>query len=354
MNKILLLVLSIAFSISAQASVRKEKNPCIPDVAQSVSRLAQVRRSDLALRTNGQVPGLFYTRNPAVDYGLENHFQGVQRLGDSNFVVISGAIKQEKLSQLFVVQMGSRSADGDFQGNLSGSYTSPPEEDKIIAHIDLKDPVFWHAGGLARLGDILAVPFEENENHRSSSIWFYDFANPSIPVKIPVEINRANAATSAVGLERLRDGRFILAALDSNRLDFYYSKTTRFEDGFMELAVSVPGFIKADVGGQGVSLVQQCDGKLFYANFDNNGSLPPIINGQDVMKLHEVNGITGSYRDAISLQTAASVPFACGSFCNFSASAGVYVGSDQHMRLYSTAFYRDATGVSIPFAEFAE
>lgn len=75
----------------------------------------------------------------------QNHFQGIQRLQDKNYLVISGGDWRNSKSDLFIIKMGSRPVKGSWWSNIT---TTPvaPEEDVIISAIDLDDKN-WHAGG---------------------------------------------------------------------------------------------------------------------------------------------------------------------------------------------------------------
>jgi len=343
----------VLVALSARSGfARVEENPCAPDIEQALRQIGNGRRSDLTLWTNGRVPGRYYTRDVRAHFGLNNHFQGVERLRDSNFMVVSGGVIQEHQAQLFVAEMRSRPEEGDFGSNLSGKPAAAPPEDGMVERLDFDDPVHWHAGGLARIGDVVVVPLSSH-GENDSRIVFYDFSTPLNPVKIPTEIVQAQGGGS-VAIEKLPDGRFIVVTQIEEALQFYYSRSARLEDGFEDAVVSRRTKVKRGFHGEGIQLIRQCDGRLFYLDFDNDGPLPPLINGQDQVRLHEITGATGNRADDIVAELKSRVHLTCGGSCNFAATAGLYVGEDHRVRIYSTYFYRGVRGSQLRFAEFAQ
>jgi hypothetical protein len=353
LGRVLLLALFALPPAASAAAVRVEENPCAADLDLSLRRISSGHHSDLSLWTNGQVPGRYYTQDPRAHFGFNNHFQGVERLRDSNFMVISGGLIQEHQAQLFVAEMRSRSEEGDFGGNLDRR-GSPPPEDGMISRIDFDDPAHWHAGGLARLGDVVIVPLTDDvQKVHTISIVFYDFSDPLNPKKIATEIDRPTGE-GIVGAEKLPDGRFIVVTHYDDALHFHYSRSARLEDGFEDPVVSEKSKVSRGYYGEGIQLIRQCDGRLFYLDFNNDGAVPPLINGTDRVRLHEVLGVTGSRADRITVKLKAEIPLDCGDSCNFAAAAGITVADDHRIRIYSTYFFRNFRGTQLRFAEFAE
>jgi hypothetical protein len=323
-----------------------------------MGRVASAPRADLALGVNGQIDGSWYTSSPAANFGVENHFQGIVRLKDSNFMVLSGANYWLKTPQLFVIEMGSRPAVGNFGSNLDSDGANPPS-DRIVAHIDFDDRTHWHLGGISTLGNLLVVPLEVSDPPMdpnappSSRILFYDFSDPHNPVKLPVEITRPHDNAGAAALERLPDGRFVAVANDHTNNDFYYSLSTRLEDGFG----SAP-FMRAQtnspngISGQTVQFLTQCDGRRFYVDTDADGGIPGVDPGTSRYQIAEIQGMTGVAGDSINLDFKTRLTVDCGGYCDFTAATGIFIGADQKLRTYGTPLWRN--GDQIQLAEFPE
>ena len=113
----------------------------------------------------------------------------------------------------------------------------------MVARVQLDD-VVRHAGGLSTLGSILAVPIHGG-SPRVAKVLFYDLAEPESPRRLPVEITRPGRKASATALTRLPNGRYlvaVLAAFDGLplRVDFYLSRSTMLDDGFLPEPVMWP------------------------------------------------------------------------------------------------------------------
>ena len=330
--------------ITSQAA-RFEENNCVPDIAKSLAYLSTTKPFDTEIKVENNFPKQFFRGNVNTRFGLDNHFQGILRLRDPNYMVISGGVHRAKTGQLLIADLNSKA---------STTSDTLESDNQLISRIDFPDHTHWHAGGLARLGDIVAVPLEKKTG--GSRIVFLDFSNPTSPKLIPVEIDREQANAGAIALEKLPNEHFVLAVYTPGELDFYYSKTLLLEDGFSDtpnasMAANESGLV---IGGEGVSLVRQCDGKLFYLNFNNAGLLPPLLNGPNRIRAFSIEGMQGMPGDAISLNFEQQYSFDCNGICNFAASGSVFVGEDHKVRIYSTGFFRTHAGSSIPIAEYYE
>ncbi|HYC33377.1 MAG TPA: hypothetical protein VEB59_13910 [Gemmatimonadales bacterium] len=159
--------------------------------------------------------------------GLDNHFQGIQRLRAPGYAVMSGGDPHQPRSHLFVIRMGSRGAAAMWGSNLLQS-SLPPVDDVFVARVDL-DATLWHAGGMALLGDVLAVPIESSDRG-GSRIEFLSFRDPVRPTDLGSGIPRRGPKAGAVALTRMDDGRFLAAVWSDSELtapgrhlDFYLS-----------------------------------------------------------------------------------------------------------------------------------
>jgi hypothetical protein len=92
-----------------------------------------------------QIAPWLYTMLDENDNGLQNHFQGAQRLGHGKFLAISGGDWRTPMSHLFIVKMHSRKRVGPWSTNVLAS-TDPPTKDTIVKTIGI-DSMMWHSGG---------------------------------------------------------------------------------------------------------------------------------------------------------------------------------------------------------------
>jgi hypothetical protein len=115
--------------------------------------------------------------------GRDNHFQGVQRAGNHLFVT-GGYPFKKKRSDLFVFELGSRSADpGPFGSNLMRA-REPASVDRLVACCAL-DSEYWHAGSFAIEGSSLIVPLESSAG--ASVLTFVDVSDPARPKRTTVD-----------------------------------------------------------------------------------------------------------------------------------------------------------------------
>ncbi|MFB0565301.1 MAG: hypothetical protein ACETWK_06430 [Candidatus Aminicenantaceae bacterium] len=306
-----------------------------------------------------------------------NHFQGIQRLRKGQYFVFSGADITEPVSHLFVGRMETRRARGPWGSNLLFS-ARPKDRDRIVKVIPL-DIHCWHAGGVSVLGDILAVPIEGNN---MSKILFLHLFDPENPTRLACEINRPNIAKAgAVALSRLSSGKFVCAVWREvkrkplGRLDFYISKTENLQDGFIEkpdgddnecmaitwnwgdLNLNEPhnpkyqsvNFVcpSSSDAGDGMTL-------LYLIGTENDDPKVPIARGADYADLYEVlipnDMFTNQEKIPILKRLQRKQFFPNREYCNFSAAAGIHVGSKCKLSLYGGYYYR--VGDTIKFMEF--
>jgi len=321
-------------------------NPCVTDVVGAFNKLSH----------HGDILG--FQMNGAPDVTVTKHWQGVQRLmpGSGRYLAVS---RSGQGVSFVVVQMVSRNATGArWRSNRkSWSYrvehTAPPSTDKIV----YEDAGYDHTGGLQALGNVLAAPLEASG---MSKIIFYDMATPSAPVRL-YELNHSIVnGTSGIGaaatasLTKLSDGRFlfIVARLDTTILDFYVSTTTSLTSpGFTFFATwnkssGVGSTIGDYVFGkyQNISLVNQCDGNLFFVGTHNNGDIA-WQDWADLFRL-ELDGTT----HAVAVTKVGKKHMYCDfngtNHCNLDAAAGIYIGPDRSLTLYATEHDNDGPAVT--------
>jgi len=287
-----------------------------------------------------------------------NHFRGVQRIRKGPYLVVSGGLGTgRRRSQVFIVKMGTRAARGPWGSNLVKN-AIPGTTDRVISCYGI-DTFRWRAGGISRLGDLIAVPIE---GRRKSRVVFLHAKNPEALERLKVEIDRSGVPSAeAAAVERLPDGRFVVGVwreLRGNypgRLDLYVSRDERLRNGFEErpFAWTFNGFgdesdrspryrninfiTERRVAGQ----VQ-----LYMIGTENTSRSAPAENGVNVADLWRVNlpnGLvagrspSGRFRlDHVATREYHGVR----DHANFGAGAGTYVDDVGALHMYSCFHWR--------------
>ncbi len=276
--------------------------------------------------------------------GLAKHFQGIQRLRNGKFMAVTGS--HDRVSHLFIVEMGSRPSRGKYRSNRLSSNT-PPSNDVVVA-VEEIDSHLKHAGGLQVTGDYLAIGVEEGQE---SKVFFYDVSNPRNPVKLPYVIDRPNVSAGATAIVQQSDGRFLVlvGGYNSNDLDFYRSTRTSLatDPGFTFVGDwnenSLTGMDREFGNYQNINLVRQCDGQLYFVGLHKNS----YVAGQDWIDLFRLN-ISAS--GSVSIRKMANRHLYCRDTCNFDAGAGIFFDSATSMIVYGIEHKR-ASG-RVRFNEF--
>jgi hypothetical protein len=319
----------------------------LADVEAAFARI-EIHGEHLKARTNGLIPKPRYRVSLRNWFGLLNHFQGIQRVPFSDYLIISGSNPRSGTADLFVARM-------------------PPGEDgEIVRHLEI-DAAMWHAGGLSVVNNILAVPLHQL-SPRQGKIVFFDVSDPVNLRKLPVEIARPGRKAGAVAITDLADGRVLVAVLSAfdglpRRLDFYLSRTSALTDGFtpepaawrVSEVQARPGQDRTFAYFQSINFIRQSDGRLFLAGFHNNVLSPTILPGRDYADLYEVVFPSGSLSTGGSLmKEAAPDVIKIGSrrlnckdgFCNMDAAAGLFVDPDaSSMSVYAMPGWLDGDTV---------
>jgi hypothetical protein len=342
-----------------------------------VSRRAEY----LAAWDGGQIAPWLYTMLDENDNGVQNHFQGVQRLRQGRFLAVSGSDWRTPMSHVFIIKMQSRSRVGPWRTNTFAS-NDPPPDDTIVKTIGI-DTVMWHAGGMDVLGDILAVPVEyappgilrglaalplpDHGKVSRSRVLFFHMKNPAKPALFRCTIERPGDTAGSVALTRLPNRHYLVAVMVGVRIDFYLSKTQKFADGFRDTPstwegreMRVAGDLKREIGGyQAINFINQRDGQLYLAGLHNTSGGAPTFGGDDIMDLLTVD-IPGASTSPKNSHESVAVPvitrvasrkFECKHRqCNMDGAAGVYVDRGK-LIVYSTYHWRTGKGV-VKFNEF--
>ena len=329
-----------------------------------LNALAQIETTGnfLAAHDNGQFPGDRYADGA-------NHFQGLQRLRDSNYMVVSGSDEKSGQGNLFLLKMASRTTDSAWRTNTHIG-NSPPDSDKVIFSMNVTDQrhglskEFWHVGGISSLGDIVAAPVESPND--GSVIIFYDFSNPEKPklFKNAAWISRPHSKAGAVGMCKLPNGKFLVLTLGKHLdgilfLDSYVSNDRNIESGFTRTGSFRAGAAEFP-DCQGIDILIEKGGQYYIAATQNTRITSPFVNGDDQVQLFrfELDAQTNSIG---RLQRLRTFVFKCrvkgqsksiGShfYATFNAGASVYVHSADTLFLYSCFHHRKKE--AIRFEEF--
>jgi hypothetical protein len=268
--------------------------------------------------------------------------------------------------------MGSRRANGPWGSNLVFK-ARPPEDDGLVAVVTL-DKNRWHAGGLAALGDILAIPVYGDG---LSEVVFLHVAEPESPTRFPASVLRLNnARANAVALAKLADQRFVCAVwwededqTPKGRIDFYVSKDTNFINGFQSgvftwVFTAVGRNHDRDPKYQAIGFVtpkdwnQHADGltRLYLIGTENEAVAAPLENGRNLADLFEVRIASDMFGDRPNgerpqIRWVNTREFRCSrEFANLDAAGGVYVSMAGELSLYGGYHWR--VDNTFRFAEF--
>jgi hypothetical protein len=363
-------------------------NPSVPDVEAAFAAIP-TRGQALGVWSAGLIEYPFYSFNRDHD-NWGNHFQGIQRLRNSNYVVISGGniANQGDLSHwdlsgpgqwgdmsdpaasLFVARLASRPERGPFGTNIDPSSVKPDESDRLIIDLELGGPVddgnyLWHPGGISVVGDLVVISVEnylERLGKRISQIVFVDVSDPEHPEVLDQSIDRTRGPlvekAGAAAMVHLDDGRFLVAARSTRQLFFYPSRTARFEDGFDESAVVVfdekraktaNGLERTAFGGSTINFLRQSDGRIYLVTFgfdrtpDTIGD--PSVPGRHFADLYLVEFPRGNLRKRPTITKVARREFGDpaldpAGWGHFSAAAGIYVTDEGKLAVYGAYYFQ--------------
>jgi hypothetical protein len=344
-------VLTVMLAASPWNAVAQQPSSTDPtvldDVEAAFSRI-ETRGAHVTACAGGLIPKPQYrTTLTNFPFGLRNHFQGIQRLPDQpNYLAISGSNRNG--ADLFIVRLGEESSGCDGH---------------VVARVKLDD-VVRHAGGLSMLGPILAVPIHGG-SPRVAKVLFYDLAEPESPRRLPVEITRPGRKASATGLTRLPNGHYlvaVLAAFDGLplRVDFYLSRSTMLDDGFLPEPVmwpvsgvaARPGQERTFNHFQTINFVRQADGRLYLVGFHNRVGPHTILPGRDYADLYDVQFPRGEDASILVMPTVTKVAnrmLRCtDGFCSLDAAAGLFIDPvTKAMSVYATPGWLDGDAVKV-------
>lgn len=313
MKRLTFFLLAFAVHCSANEGEGWFRTTCVKNVESSLAKMSGVGVTKVI--DGGEVfNGREYSSHFLNLFGMHNHFQGVVYLQKHNAYVLSGGDGKTSRGSLFVA--------------------SHLKSNKYIASRRLTtpgSPELWHAGGIALVGSNLIVPVERLSGRKFSKIYFYKLNELGIPELMPSSISINYTKTGAVDVvfdKRLR--KYFLVAFDTKSVSIFKSKSEIF-DGKFELL----GEVKSELfRGSNIKLIQQCDGKYFVAEITNDGLLPPIINGSDIVSLYQLE-LPDFKVTKISEKT-----FECDDNCSFRGAVTLLPNNDG-LEVISTKIYRD-------------
>jgi len=308
--------------------------------------------------------------------GKDNHFQGVQRLG--NYLLVSGSYPYRgKRSDLLVIQLGSRAADpGPWGSNMMRS-KDPLSQDTLVNYFAI-DKDYWHPGGFSLLDSVAAIPLE-NSQHQSRIV-FLDLQDPKKPSLLTPHIDRPEYKAGACAITPLADDKLLLAVWsDSDKppargkkaplhLDIYLSSRAAELDSLRLVAQFYPPeghdfhrkFQCLDFVWQSAGDTEQA----YLIAFENTAEAQPnpIDPGVNKSYLFEVDVAavpTGTPRGQTPKLPASFLKYVddaefdtSGNWCNMDAGACAYVDSNQQLIVYSVYHFLErirgaATGAPI-------
>lgn len=315
------------------------------------------------------------------------HFQGIVRrtgTGIPIFFVSRAGTSDDDEGNVMVVRMGSRLSDGErlrsnrlAKGEASWD-TEPPDSDRVIHQWK---PGWHHIGGLALVGDILAVPLEkplaENKN-LEGAVWFYDVSEPTRPLRLPhLDLGYETHEAGVVGLVRLPDRHYLLLVTwgDGDTVNFYRSTKPSLTDttaGWERIDAWKGSELKSEkddtwptgkTSFQGLSL-HVSGGHLYLVGTRNDRDTVPVIPGEDEAIPFEITGWADGSSKVTVTQIGPARKFDCHAAfgdigfqaqtynANFLAGASTYVSPSGELILYAIEHYNWGPGGSVRLVEF--
>jgi hypothetical protein len=237
-----------------------------------------------------------------------------------------------------------------------------PDAGRVVGLLAIERGAYWHAGGIALLGDLLAVPLERYEPDAQSRVVFLSLAQPLAPARLEPKIERPGAGGS-VALTRLPNGHFVCGVWSDpprkdqpGRLDLYLSKSPQLKDGFPpeppgatwlspKLRLAPAERDEAFPAYQALRFVTQTDGQLYLIGTGNTQPAEPVLRGQNYAHVMKVTFPAATLADnpvlATPTITTSIRDFDCSSkYAGLGAAGGVFIDTDGRLALYSAYHYR--------------
>ncbi len=254
---------------------------------------------------------------------------------------------------------------GDFKGSPFPWRGQTPQagENKLVAWErvgQLQNGVLNHASGAQMLGKFLFTGVECFENSacadKKAIVRIVDLSNPESPVeKAFIALNRGAADAAAA---RLDDGYLLMVHSEDgdDRLVFY--RSDKLETGWNRIGVWRSEWVKGvdhNFGCewqsyQNMSLVTQCDGKVFFVGLCRDGL------ATDWADLYRIDGFADHDKLDVAvpeITKVAAKKLGAAHGASFDYGGGVYVGPDHRMSFYAIEATTEADDASVYINEFA-
>ncbi|MGH9869674.1 MAG: hypothetical protein ACREAA_16105 [Candidatus Polarisedimenticolia bacterium] len=303
---------------------------------------------------------------------------------------------------IYVVKMGSRDTDGErlrsnriVAGESSTADSAPDPLDGVIMTITLDGtngwPAFGHPGGMAVIGDVLAVALEhpyspDDIANDINRILFIDISNPENPTPItshPIPLADGEGVGN-IAVTPMPDGRYLMftTGKDNQKIKLFESDGTNLKSPtltWQQKYVWKPGDEPVspacwsigpfswgwpdgswyDYAHQSHTFVREGgpDGQLYLIGARNSNAAPLL--GDDILDLYtfDWDGSTLSVGCAAQKHVHAH-PSADGALifhnklADFAAGSGVYVSPSGELILYATEHDNDGPSGSIKTGEW--
>ena len=298
----------------------------------------------------------------AANTGGAWHFQSIMRFADSktdgSWLAVTRSVENGE-GRVGVIRMG------DFKGSPFPWRGQTPQagENKLVAWErvgQLQNGVLNHASGAQMLGKFLFTGVECFENSacadKKAIVRIVDLSNPESPVeKAFIALNRGAADAAAA---RLDDGYLLMVHSEDgdDRLVFY--RSDKLETGWNRIGVWRSEWVK-DVDHnfgcewqsyQNMSLVTQCDGKVFFVGLCRDGL------ATDWADLYRIDGFADHDKLDVAvpeITKVAAKKLGAAHGASFDYGGGVYVGPDHRMSFYAIEATTEADDASVYINEFA-
>ncbi len=325
-----------------------------------------------------------YTSHPNQNNnGIQNHFQGMQRLKKPSWLAVSGSNWKELSAELFLVRMRSRHELGPWLSNVARE-KRPPDEDRVRYIIQLQRPPLrptggaprgrklWHGGGMDVVGNILAIAIEHTptpagggpagvvvpNDPPNSAIRFLDLSNPAQPKLFRHGITRDDTRAGAVALTRLPNGHYLCGVWSDAdkglpmRMDFYLSQAPQFDGRFRQNKAAIATWVPSeDCKFQAVNFVRGKDGLYVIGFHTARGAHRAEVYRLEITNSHVPPGSSNKGIGDFRVDHLDPVFFQCGKrFCNLRAATGAFVEESGLVLVYSGEEWR--RNEEIVFSEF--
>ncbi|MFB0610682.1 hypothetical protein [Aurantiacibacter poecillastricola] len=305
-----------------------------------------------------------------IDPSRSEHLQGIARYDRDgrSYLFVSQSRKGMKAGILATVEMGTRDG-GVWRSNrqlasrgLDGMYLPPPQADRVIAvKTDEGFSQYNHPGGLAIVGDVLAIGMEgahDETVHPRGRVDFYRIESPT-SLRLITSLANSGQYASSVAFTRLASGHYLLAVSDNSPKNIRLYRSTgagEFDDSteFEELAV----FTESDLAPGDNKYFQNLD----FITDCASGRLYMVLAFQD----HDFWGLSRKNRLAryeimtpgetpalrrLGIQKISCDPPLASNTCSFDASFGAYVTSEGQLVYYSSESRNTGMNGSVNFGE---